>query len=48
MQVKNIAEILSTYTKLSFVIKIFVLFIFEWPPKTGFTEMYEPEPKYIL
>ena len=33
MQVK----ILSTFIKLPFVIKIFVLFVFEWPLKTGFT-----------
>ena len=33
MQVKSIAEsaILSTFIKLPFVIKIFVLSIFEWP-----------------
>ena len=29
--------ILSTFIKLPFVIKIFVLSIFEWPLKTGFT-----------
>ena len=28
---------LSTFIKLPFVIKIFALSIFEWPPKTGFT-----------
>ena len=43
MQVKSIAEcskhsaILSTFIKLPFVIKIFVLPIFEWPFYTGFT-----------
>ena len=39
MQVKSIAEsaILSTFIKLPFVIKIFVLSIFEWPLKKGFT-----------
>ena len=42
MQVKSIAEcehsaILSTFTKLPFVIKIVALSIFEWPLKTGFT-----------
>ena len=40
MQVKIIAEhsaILLTFIKLPFVIKIFVLSIFEWPLKTGFT-----------
>ena len=42
---ENIAEcsngehsaILSTFIKLPFVIKIFVLSIFEWPFYTGFT-----------
>ena len=42
MQVKSIAEysnsaILSTFIKLPFVIKIFVLSIFERPFYTGFT-----------
>ena len=44
MQVKSIAEfqwehsvILSTFIKQSFVIKIFILSIFEWPLKTCFT-----------
>ena len=44
MQVKSIEEsskrafsILSTFIKLPFVSKIFVLSIFEWPLKTGFT-----------
>ena len=40
MQFKSIAEcsaLLSTFIKLPFVIKIFVLSIFEWPLKTGFT-----------
>ena len=52
MQVKNIAEcshfewehsaILLTFIKLplKYVIKIFVLFIFEWPFFTGFTVIY--------
>ena len=31
------SAILSTYIKLPFVIKIFVLSIFEWPLKKGFT-----------
>ena len=31
------SEILLTFIKLPFVIKIFVLSIFEWPLKTGFT-----------
>ena len=30
------SAILSTFIKLSYVIKIFVLSIFEWPVKTGF------------
>ena len=33
---------LSTFIKLSFVIKIFVLFIFEWPFYTGFTVWQMP------
>ena len=44
MQVKSIAEcsrehsaILSTFIKLPFVLKTFVLSIFEWLLKTGFT-----------
>ena len=41
MQVKSIAEyssaILSAFIKLPFVIKIFVLSMFEWPFYTGFT-----------
>ena len=31
------SAILSTFIKLSFVIKTLVLSIFEWPLKTGFT-----------
>ena len=31
------SAILSPFIKLTFVIKIFVLSIFEWPLKTGFT-----------
>ena len=31
--------ILSTFIKLSFSIKAFVLYIFEWPLKTCFTEV---------
>ena len=39
MQVKSIAEsaIFSTFIKILFVVKIFVLSIFEWPFYTGFT-----------
>ena len=36
MQVKSIAD-LSPFIKLPFVIKTFVLSIFEWPFYTGFT-----------
>ena len=44
MQVKSNTEsvILSTFIKLSFVIKIFVLSIFEWPFYTGFTVVRAP------
>ena len=31
------SAILPTFIKLPFVIKIFVLSVFEWPLKTGFT-----------
>ena len=34
------SAILSTFIKLAFVMKIFVLSIFEWPLKTGFTVYY--------
>ena len=38
MQVKREhSAILSTFIKLPFVFKIFVLSILEWPLKTGFT-----------
>ena len=37
MQVKSIAECSFDLLKLPFVIKIFVLSIFEWPFYTGFT-----------
>ena len=44
MQVKSItgehSAIFSTFIKLPFVINIFVLSIFEWPLKTGFTVHY--------
>ena len=49
MQVKSVAEcsmehsaILSTFIKLSFVIKIFALSIFEWPFYSGFTVVNTP------
>ena len=41
LQVEHSA-ILSTLIKLPFVIKIFVLSIFEWPLKTGFTVQSKP------
>ena len=34
------SAILSTFIKLPFIIKIFVLSIFEWPFHTGFTVLY--------
>ena len=35
------SAIRSTFIKLPFVIKIFVMSIFEWPLKTGFTVLSE-------
>ena len=35
------SAILSTFIKLPFVIKIFVLAFFEWPLETAFTVCYE-------
>ena len=37
---KEHSAILSTFIKLPFVIKIFVLSIFEWPLKTGLTVVF--------
>ena len=37
---------LSTYIKLPFVIKIFVLSVFEWPFYTGFTVHVAPSLPY--
>ena len=37
MQVKEHSAILSTFIKLPFSIKTFVLSVFKWPLKTGFT-----------
>ena len=54
MQVKSIAEcskhsaILSTFIKLPFVFKIFLLSIFEWPFKTGFTVVTDISTIIIL
>ena len=47
MQVKS--AILSTFIKLQFVIKIFVLSFFEWLLKTGLTVSYFPKysDKYV-
>ena len=41
MQVKNIAAILSTFIKLPFSNKTFILSISKWPLKTGFTVCHE-------
>ena len=41
--------ILSTFIKLPFVIKVFVLSIFEWPLKTGFTVLkFFSAPKILF
>ena len=37
----ELSALLFTFIKLQFVIKIFVLFIVEWPFYTGFTELRE-------
>ena len=48
------SEILLTFIKLPFVFKTFVLSIFEWPLKTGFTVLsilyhdFEPFNVYVL
>ena len=42
------SEILSTFIKLPFVIKIFILSIFEWPFYTGFTVPNTCELAYII
>ena len=36
------SAVLSTFIKVPFVIKIFVLSIFEWPLQTGFTVQKVP------
>ena len=48
MQIKSIAECslwafcnILTFIKLPFVVKIFVLSMFEWPFYTGFTVEYQ-------
>ena len=59
MQVISIAEcsraysrghsaILSTFTKLPFVTKIFALSIFEWPLNTGFTVLDFADTMYVI
>ena len=40
------SAILSTFIKQPFAIKIFVLSIFEWPLKTGFTVLTSDELAY--
>ena len=42
------SAILSTFIKLSFVIKNLVLSIFEWPLETGFTVCIEDEDVSVL
>ena len=42
------SAILSTFIKLPFVIKVFVLSIFEWPLKTCFTVLTYPAGLEIL
>ena len=41
--------ILSTFIKLPFIVKSFVLSIFEWPLKTGFKNIFycTVKPRYI-
>ena len=38
------SAILLTFIKLPFVIKIFILSVFEWPFYTGFTALYNNIP----
>ena len=40
--------LLSTFITLPFVIKIFVLSIFEWPLKTGFTVIVRKLPGHHI
>ena len=44
------SAILSTFIKLPFVIKTFLLSIFEWPLKTGFTVLLQTvkTPRYRM
>ena len=41
------SAILSTFVQLPFAIKIFVVSIFEWPLKTGFTVEAKIDDKQI-
>ena len=43
LQQREHSAILLTFIKLPFVIKIFVLFIFEWLFYRGFTVLLEPK-----
>ena len=45
---KEHSAILSTFIKLQFVIKIFILSIFEWPLKTGFTVICIAKARYVI
>ena len=38
------SAILTTFIKLPFAFKVFVLSIFEWPLKTGFTVLTDTSP----
>ena len=42
------SAILSTFIKLPFAIKTFVLSVFEWPLKTGFTVILGPDLIFIV
>ena len=42
------SAILSTFINLPFAIKTFVLSIFEWPLKTGFTVIFELPHEVLL
>ena len=45
---KEHSAILSTFIKLPFSIKTFVLSIFKWPLKTGFSEMCQLICVFVL
>ena len=44
---KEHSAILSTFIKLPFVFKTFVLSFFEWPLKTGFTVFYSFNDSFL-